>query len=506
MLEEQLINPLQANILALLAQITEYQNTNTNLSKKNLFLEQELAQLKRLIFGKKSERFISKELPMPANSLFAIEELPENKVENLTEVVSHTRKKSILTKGGRKELPAHLLREVTIIEPENKNEDDRLIGELVTEILELIPGVMYVKRIERRKYVNSQNQEIKIGSMPSRAVDKSQFGEGVMANAIMQKYMDHNPLYRQLEQIKRLHQVEISRSSFGESVQQHLELVSPLYDALRKEILNQGYIQTDESPFKVQSETKKGSTDLGFMWVSRAPQKNLVLFSYQRGRGGECMTKHLQGFKGNLQTDGWKVYDQLKDHPEIELFNCWAHARRYFEKAKEDYPDISTYMLKQIQILYEVEQHCRDHNLTEGERKHIRQEKSKVQLDVIKEYLDQQSMQSILPKSSIGKAIAYSLSRWDKLNKYIDFGEVEIDNNLIENSIRPLALGRKNYLFAGSHQSAQRAAMIYSLFGTCKLNNVNPLEWLKDILCRIKDHPINRISELLPHNWTQLKP
>ncbi|MFZ1515090.1 MAG: IS66 family transposase [Saprospiraceae bacterium] len=392
-----------------------------------------------------------------------------------------------------------------MIEPENKSEGDRQIGTLVTEILEYTPGVMFVNRIERPKYINDERQELKIGIMPERPVDKSQFGIGLMTNAIVQKYMDHNPLYRQLEQMKRMHQVDISRSSFGESVQKHIELLTPIYEALKKEVLQQKYLQTDESPFKVQSETKKGSTDLGFMWVSRVPEKDLVLFSYQKGRSGECMNNHLQNFKGKLQTDGWKVYEQLEGSPEIELFNCWAHARRYFDQAKENDPKIATYMLKQIQILYEIEQYCRDQKLNIDERKKIRQEKSKVQLEKIKEFLDQQSMSNILPQSPVGKAIAYSLSRCDRLRKYVDHGEIEIDNNLIENSIRPLALGRENFLFAGSHESAHRAAMIYSLFGTCKINRINPHEWLKNILSRIKNHLINRIAEILPHNWNSLQ-
>ena len=486
--------------------IKEFELKEAEYKKEIAYLRSELAQLKRLIFGKKSERFVSNEKPILSNSLFPIEELPENKIENPTEVISHKREKREIKKGGRKELPSHLVREITVIEPENKLEGDRLIGVLVTEILEYSPGVMYVHRIERRKYVNDQAQEVKIVAMPNRPIDKSQFGVGLMTHAIMQKYMDHNPLYRQLEQIKRLHQVDISRSSFGASVQQHLELLVPIYEALKREVLQQSYLQTDESPFKVQSETKKGSTDLGFMWVSRAPEKNLVLFSYQKGRSGESMNNHLENFKGKLQTDGWKVYEQLKDKPEIELFNCWAHARRYFDQAKENDPQRATYMLKQIQILYEVEQYCRDQDYNIEQRKQIRQDKSKVQLEKIKEYLDTQSMSNILPQSPIGKAIAYTLTRWIKLQKYIDHGEVEIDNNLIENSIRPLALGRKNFLFAGSHESAQRAAMIYSLFGTCKIKNINPYEWLRDILSRIKDHPINRISELLPHNWNSIRP
>lgn len=143
--------------------------------------------------------------------------------------------------------------------------------------------------------------------------------------------MDHNPLYRQLEQLKRMPQVDISRSRCGDSVQKHIELLTPIYEALKREVLQQKYLQTEESTFKVQSETKKGSTYLGFMWVSRVPEKDLVLFSYQKRRSEECMNNHLQNFKGKLQKDPWKVYEQMEGSPVIELFNCWAHARRYFD-------------------------------------------------------------------------------------------------------------------------------------------------------------------------------
>ena len=468
-------------------------------------LEAELAQFRRLIFGKKSERFITEEIPFPQGSLFAPQEIEitkeENTTENLTEQITYERNKLLRKKGGRKELPSHLKREVIIIEPENKLESDRHIGTLVTEELEYIPGIMLVNRIERPKYIDDKTEEIKVASIPTRPVPKSQFSAQMMAHVICNKYVDHNPLYRQIEQFKRNHEVVISRSSLGESVHQYMDLLTPLYDALKKEVLSQEYLQNDETPYKVQSEEKKGSTHLGYFWASRSPIHNQVLFTYQRGRSEAHMVDHLQGFFGKLQTDGYKTYEKFEHDPNTILFSCWAHARRYFDQALETHPQEAKKVLAYIQELYKVESYCRDHNTDNNKREKIRQEKSKEWLHKIKEYLDQLSLSKVLPATPLGKAIAYTLKRWHNLIRYIDHGEVEIDNNLLENSIRPIALGRKNYLFAGSHESAQRAAMIYSFFGTCKLHNINPFEWLKYVLQNINEYPINRIQELLPHNW-----
>ena len=476
----------------LLAQNAEYKNRIS-------FLEHEIAQLKRLIFGTKSERYISEEQPFPPNTLFS--ELQDDQpLENLTEEISYTRDKPVCKRGGRKELPAHLERIVIVLEPEGKTDDMKCIGRKVTEELEYIPGVIFVNRYERPKYKDPQSEKIIIAPMPSRVVDKCIAGPDLMAHAIISKYIDHIPYHRFLQQLKRMHQVDISRSTFGGWSCQYLNALEPLFNAHQKEVLSSNYLETDESPIKVQSDEVKGKCHIGYMWVSRDPQKDLVLFTYQKGRSGECLKNHIKGFKGKLQTDGYGVYESYEYDPDFILFSCWAHARRYFEQSLDNDKERSEFVLRQIQILYKIEKSAKAQNLSNEERQKWRQENATPVLNTIKDFLDK-NVESILPASAIGKAFGYTIKRWDKLLRYTFHGEVEIDNNLVENSIRPLALGRNNYMFAGSHESAQRAAIAYSLFATCKLHGINPYEWSTDVFHRIKDHPINRISELLPQNW-----
>jgi transposase len=477
----------------LLAQNAEYKN-------RIAFLENEIAQLKRLIFGTKSERFISNEPPLSPNTLFSQLQDTEQPLENLTEEVSYTRDKPIHKRGGRKQLPDHLERVLIVLEPDEKTDDMRCIGKNVTEELEYIPGVMYVNHYERPKYIDPLTKKIHIAPMPSRVVDKCIAGPGMMAHVIISKYMDHMPYYRQLQQFKRMHQVDISKSTFGDWASQYVNILGPLYNAHKKEILSSSYLQTDESPLKVQSDEVEGKCHKGFMWVSKDPQQDLVLFTYQKGRSGEHMKNHIQGFKGKLQTDGYGVYEKYQEDPDFILFSCWAHARRYFDQAQDNDKGKSDFMLKQIQILYEIEKSAKGQKLNNEQRQKWRQEHAIPVLNIIKDYLDINT-ESILPASAIGKAFEYVIKRWSKLIAYTLHGEVEIDNNLVENTIRPLALGRKNYLFAGSHESAQRSAIVYSFLGTCKLHDINPYDWLTDVLHRIKDHPINRIAELLPQNW-----
>ncbi len=475
------------------AQNTEYKNRIS-------FLEHEISQLKRLIFGSKSEKFISSEPPLPPNTLFTQDSDDNQPLENLTEEITYTRDKPIHKRGGRKELPAHLKREIIVLEPEGKTDDMKCIGKKVTEELEYIPGVIYVNRYERPKYKDPKTEKIIIAPMPSRVVDKCIAGPDFMAYAIIGKYMDHNPYYRFLQQLKRMHQVDISRSTFGGWGSQYVSALEPIFSAHQKEVLSANYLQTDESPIKVQSDEVKGKCHLGYMWVSRDPQKNLVLFTYQKGRSAEYFNNHIQGFRGKLQTDGYSVYESCEKNPDFIMISCWAHARRYFEQALDNDKQRADYVLRQIQILYKIEESAKEQNLSKEERQKWRQENATPVMNTIKEFLDK-NVDSILPASAIGKAFGYAIKRWDKLQAYTVHGEVEIDNNLIENAIRPLALGRKNYLFAGSDESAQRSAMVYSLFATCKLHDINPYDWLTDVFHRIKDHPINRISELLPQNW-----
>ena len=276
--------------------------------------------------------------------------------------------------------------------------------------------------------------------------------------------------------------------------------MQPLYEELQKQVKQSGYLMADETPIKVLDRQKPKDTHKGYHWVYYSPELKTVCFQYRKGRGREGPKEFLRNFEGNLQTDGYKAYDKFDDSEKIHLLGCMAHARRYFDKALKNDPERARYALAKFQQLYDVERQAKQMSLSAQQRYELRQEKSLSILDELEKWMKKQAVQ-VLPKSAIGEALAYCLRLWKRLCRYTEDGRFEIDNNWVENSIRPVALGRKNYLFAGSHDAAQRAAIIYSFLGTCKKNGVEPFAWLKDILTRLPDHPVNRLEELLPSNW-----
>ncbi len=467
----------------------------------------ELAQLKKMIFGSKHERFI----PQSADSQLTLG-LAVDAIANVaTETVAVTTTKTLskVTKEpiphpGRSPLPAHLRREETILEPAAIPEGSKKIGEEVTEELEYEPGELYVKKYIRPKYAVTATEEgnvqFTIAPMPVRPVDKAIAGPGLLAQIIIDKYVDHLPLYRQQQRFARSG-VNLSDSTISGWVSAVCNLLTPLYEALKQQILNSGYIHADETYIKVLDSNKKGTTHRGYFWVYNNSPGRLVLFDYQDGRSADAPKELLDSFKGYLQTDGYTVYENYENKEGITLLHCMAHARRKFIEAQSNDAARATYALEHMQQLYAIERDCREKNISDEERQSVRQQQAAPVLEHLGKWMKEQYVQ-VLPKSPIGQALAYSIQRWDKLSIYTTNGMLSIDNNPVENSIRPVAIGRKNYLFAGSHEAAKRSAMLYSLAGTCKMNNVNPFTWLREVLTIIPSYPINKIKDLLPHNYT----
>ncbi len=296
--------------------------------------------------------------------------------------------------------------------------------------------------------------------------------------------------------------VRIDYSTLTDWLSATCRLIYPLYQALKSEVLRSGYLHADETPIKVLDNEKKGKTHRGYFWVYNNSPCKLVFFDYQEGRGESGPQGILKEYKGYLQTDGYQVYDAFDKREEITLLHCMAHARRYFTEAVGNDADRANYALERFQHLYAIERSCKEKSLTFEQRKETRIEDAIPILEELGKWMKEQYIQT-LPKSPIGKAMAYSIERWDKLCLYTTHGMLNIDNNPVENSIRPVAIGRKNYLFCGSHEAAKRTAILYSLLGTCKMHGVNPFYWLKDILERIPSYPIKNIKELLPHTWAQ---
>lgn len=393
-------------------------------------------------------------------------------------------------------IPAHLPRVEIIIEPKEDITGLKKIGEEITEELELKPAEFFVNKYVRAKYARINGEGVVIGELPSRPIDKGIPGPNFLATIITDKYLDHLPLYRQLKRYERMG-VKLNDSTFSDWVQATCKLIEPLYDELKKQVLCETYLQADETPIKVLDPDKKGTTHRGYYWVYHSPQKKLVLFDYREGRGREGPSEILKDFKGFLQTDGYGVYDDFDKKENITQINCWAHARRMFDEAIDNDKERSEFALLKIQQLYELERKAKEENFSYEQRYVLRQENALTILTELQHWF-KDNITKVAPKSLIGKAIAYSMTRWEKLVRYTQHGQLEIDNNLVENAIRPVALGRKNYLFAGSHQAAQRAGMIYSLLASCKHNNIEPHAWLKNILQILPDYKASRLAELLP--------
>jgi len=461
------------------------------------YLSHQLSELKRLIFGAKSERFIA-EHPNQA-TLFDL--LAETQQQTPTEEITYTRSKPQTEKKQplRLELPSHLERRVEVIEPENIPGDAKKIGEAVTEILEYEPASAYVRRIVRPKYIVEQTDEetrIEIAPLPTLPIPKGNAGASMIAHLLVSKFVDHLPFYRQVQIFKRQN-LEIAESTINGWFNAGCDLLQPLYDALKTKILSGWYLMADETPIAVLTQDKPGATHKGYHWVYYDPVNKLVLFDYRKSRGREGPDEMLKEFAGYLQTDGYNAYDHFANRPQITLLACMAHARRKFEHAQENNPTLAGHALKMFQSLYDIEREIQERNMEPDAIRTLRQERSRPVLNEIEVWLREQII-VIPPKSAIGMAMAYTLNLWPRLIRFIDDGRFHIDNNLIENSIRPVALGRKNYLFAGSHEAAQQAAVIYSILATCKLQKVEPFTYLSKILSIIPDFPANQLHTILP--------
>jgi transposase len=479
-------------------------------------LQHRIAQLEKMVFGAKHERFVPATTPSGQLALdLNADTVGEVKVTS-TQKVEYTRSKTSVEQKasehpGRNALPHHLRREEIILEPDGGVPEGSIrIGELVTEQLEATPSELFVKRFIRPKYAlpisNDEQEGTKIitASLPVQPIDKCIAGPSLLAQILIDKYMDHLPAHRQMQRFERSG-VTLPYSTIISWIGSTCKLLQVFEEALKQEVLSTGYLHADETGIKVLDQEKSGKkVHHGFFWVYHTTVKKLVYFDYQKSRNRMAAQSILSTYKGYLQTDGYEVYDDFDGHEHIHHLLCMAHARRYFVDSLNTDKNRAEYALGQMQLLYAIERRSRDEGLSVEERKELRQKESIPILDSLGKWMKEQLLE-VLPKSPIGKALAYSIKRWEKLCVYTTDGRLSIDNNTVENSIRPVALGRKNYLFCGSGDAARRAAMIYSLLGSCKLHGINPLLWLTDVLTRLPMHPINQIKELLPHNWKPLQ-
>ena len=490
-----------ASVLA--AEKCQLEIDNRDLSQRLELANARLAQFRAERYGARNERFENTDqiaLPLIGG---ASEETTALVEAELRRVDGYLRKQQPRPHPGRNELPSHLPRVVIEIEPDEDVTGLRQIGVEITEELVTVPTSAYVRQYVRRKYVSAEDADgsvrVIIGALPKRLLDKCIASDETLATLVVEKHVDHLPIYRQLQRYQRMG-LTLAEPTV-DSWQRELGLrLRPLYEAHRGALFDASYWQIDESHIKVQDRSKKGKTHHGMMWVYHDPLRRAVFFEYRRGRGKDDCRQMLARFKGGYaQTDGYAAYRDFKKREDVIPLACWAHARRKFKQASANDRERSDLALAMIQRLYAVEREAREQKLSHQQRCARRIERCEPVLKLLHTWLLAEG-NAVAPKSSIGNAIGYALGLWKELTNYLLDGRLEIDSNWIENSIRPLALGRKNYLFAGSDEGAINIAMYRSFFGSCAMHGIDPYRWLLYVLTHLRSTTAEKYHTLLPQN------
>lgn len=517
---------LLKTIEGLNASIASLSTTNKNQSEqiKNLQerikeLTAQVAWLNRQLFGRKSEKLRVYDPNMP--DLFADEfsGLRQQAEEKRDEAVEKIEKEPVedvkRNRQNRKMIEDLPVLETDTIEPKGVDLSlYRRIGEEITKVVKHKPGMLYVKVIIRPKYALKDStllppagqKGVEIAPMPLMPVDKCIADTSLLAEILLQKYEYHVPFYRQIQQYRHLGMKGLTESTLDGWFKKTVELLKPLYEELKWEVFSCDYVQADETTVPVINR-EKHRADKEYLWMVRSVMEKLVIFHYDGGsRAGaviESLANHYH-FKGYLQCDGFAGYETaFKTNPDVRLLNCLVHIRRHFEQALDENREMAQHALTQIQHIYKIERQCDEAGLSYDERRQTRQELSRPIMEAMKVWMETEGIK-YSPGSLTGKAITYAYTKWDNIMRCLDDGRLYWDNNLAENVQRPITLSRKNFLFCGNHEAAANMSVICSLLATCKAHDVNPRNYLNDVIAQMPYHKKatqEELLDLLPHKW-----
>ena len=514
--KDQEILRLQAELARLQAENLKLEAEKEKMQATIDSLQNMMAWFRKKMFGSMSEKNLPLDPSVLEPTLFDMSlsedeqtvldaEVKRMEEQNAKTIEVKSHKREVRKPVMRKDLPV----EETHIYPEGINLDEYTeIGVETTDRIAIRPAVMYIDRTVRHKFVlksslqieDPEKQTFVIAPLPEMIIPKGMVSESLLADILIDKYVYHLPFYRVIQKYKELG-VLLSDSTIGDWFNAVCSKLRPLYDKLRERIMSSDYIQVDESTLPVIDNEKHRAVK-GYIWAVRDAVCGDVYFHYDMGsRGGDTARKLIGGYRGTIQTDGYEVYEAYEGAPGKRMIGCWAHARRKFVEALDEDKKHSSEALVYIGKLYGIEKEMQEAGLDHYAIQKRRQEES---YKIIQEFENWMNSVSgcFTPKSRMGKALVYTYTLLPRLSRYVLDGRYNIDNNGVENAIRPLAIGRKNYLFCGNHDAAVRAAIVYSLFSSCKAHGVDVRSWLEDILQRIPTE--KAIDQLLPCNWQVL--